>query len=101
MLASTSIDFDLSTEVHADYVAALIRVVSITPDVAKRFLDEIRQTLARERLGRLLLEFELAHAMTEAEVFEVIQTFSAVMPGLKIAVMNRDPRHHPSLEFGV
>lgn len=97
----THTDFDLLTEIHSDHIEALVRGVSISPDIANRFLREIRQTLSGERLAHLLIEFELAHALTDSEVFEIMRTFSSVMPGVKVALLNRDPRHHPSLQFGV
>ena len=93
-------DFDLETEVCRDYIAARVRSLEINPALTQRFLRDIRHVLTGERFGHLLLEFELAHAMTEAEVLEVMQTFFDVMPGLKIAVVNRDSKHHPSLSFG-
>jgi hypothetical protein len=101
MWSAPPVDFDLVTSVRDGHLAARVRAISITPDVTERFLREIRYQLVGERLGHLLLEFELAHAMTEAEVFDVMRTFSSVMPGLRIAVMNGDPRHHLSLQFGI
>jgi hypothetical protein len=94
-------DFDLATVVRKDYIAVRVRAIAIGTDIAERFLREIRLSLAQHRLGNALLEFEIAHTLTDKEVFDVMRTFSTVMPGLKIAVVNRDPRHHPSVEFGV
>ncbi|MFL6373486.1 MAG: hypothetical protein ACJ73D_02355 [Pyrinomonadaceae bacterium] len=101
MLSAPAADFDLVMDVHKGHVSAMVRAISINPRVIESILQEIRQTLAGERLGHLLLEFELAHALGESEMFEIMQTFSSVMPGLKIAVMNRDSRQHSSLQFGV
>jgi len=101
MWSASPADFDLVTNVRDGHLEARVRAVSITPQIAERFLRDIRHKLVGERLGNLLLEFELAHAMTEAEVFEVMRTFSSMMPGLRIAVMNRDARHHSSLQFGI
>ena len=101
MWSTPPADFDLVTDVRGGHLAARVRAISITPDVTERFLREIRYKLVGERLGHLLLEFELAHAMTETEVFDVMRTFSSMMPGLRIAVVNADPRHHPSLQFGI
>jgi len=101
MLSAPSIDYDLVTDVRDDHLAARVRAIGISPQMAEGFLREIRQALAGERLGHLLLEFELAHALSDAEVFEVMRTFSSMMPGLKIAIVNRDARHHLSLQFGM
>jgi hypothetical protein len=101
MWSVPSTDFDLATVVREDHIAVRVRAVAIGADIAERFLREIRLSLAQHRLGHVLLEFEIAHALTDKEVFDVMRTFSTVMPGLKIAVVNHDPRHHPSFEFGV
>lgn len=100
MLSAAPIDYDLTTDVHNDHLAARVRAVGVSAQMAESFLREIRLALAGERLGHLLLEFELAHAMTDAEVFEVMRTFSSMMPGLKIAILSQDARHHLSLQFG-
>ncbi|HEY2847279.1 MAG TPA: hypothetical protein VGI80_05625 [Pyrinomonadaceae bacterium] len=96
-----AIDFDLETEVRGEHIAARVRALEIGPELTRRFLREIRREIAGERFAHLLLEFEMAHAMSEDDIYQIMGTFAEMMPGLKIAVVNRDPRHHPSFAFGV
>ena len=94
-------DFDLTWEAHPSYLRVRIRAVELGAHVTDRFLREAKDALIDTRLGHLLLEFELAHALSGADVFKVMQAFSPVMSGVRIAFVSQDSKQHPSLGFGV
>jgi len=92
-------DFDLATEVRLGYVHARLRTVELTPDVTSRFLRQARNVMVDSRTMRLMIEFELAHALNETNAFEVMSRCFGVMSGARVAFVNTDARQHPSLSF--
>lgn len=100
-MSVTPVDFDLATTSHEAYLAARVRAVELSPGLATSLVSELRAKLVDARLVKLLLELELAHSLTDAEIFEVMKRFTPLMSSIRIAFVNRDARHHPSMEFGV
>jgi hypothetical protein len=98
---TTPISYDLSCEAHEDHVSARVRSIALTPAIAAQFLRDARNSLLDSRKARLLLEVELAHSLSEQEAFDLMDSISGMLSGLRVALVNRDPRHHGSLLFGV
>ena len=72
----------------------------MTPDVYRKLFKEIRTAVIAAEIGRLMFEYEAAHALTPEETFDLINELITVLPGMSIALVCRDPRHRPSLHFG-
>jgi len=92
-------DFDLATQVSESHVYARVRTIELTPEVTTIFLREVRNVMVDSRTMRLLLEFELAHSLSEASAFEVMSRCFGLMSGARVAIVNSDARQHPSLSF--
>jgi hypothetical protein len=93
-------EYDLVTQERRGYIYARVRTVEMTRDVAHKLLREVRSAIAEVRAGRLLFEYELAHAMTDEQTLEFLTEMIQTMPGMQIALVTTDVRHMPSLEFG-
>ena len=97
----TTSEYDLTTVQRKRYVHAQVRAVKITPEISEPLLREIRSAVADARTGWLMFEYEIAHRLTENEIFcflnEVIRTF----PGVRIALVTSEPRHLSAQHLGV
>ncbi|HTH51144.1 MAG TPA: hypothetical protein VL501_04380 [Pyrinomonadaceae bacterium] len=98
---TTPIAYDLTCETRDDHVFARVRSISLTPDVATQFLRDARNKLIDSRQAHLLLEVEVAHALSDQEVFAFMDNFSGVLSGLRVALVNRDTKNHDNLQFGI
>lgn len=94
-------EYDLVTRPTPDHLYARVRAVEITPEIAARLLRETKDALIDARSGRLLLECEIAHTLNESEAFTLVEQLRRIMPGLRIALVNRDARHFPSFRLSV
>jgi hypothetical protein len=92
-------EYDLSLEPREGYIYALLRTAVLTPGVYRAALSDIRKLVLRERAGRLMFEYEAAHALTDDETFELLNELTRTMPGMQIAVVSSDQKHWPSIEF--
>jgi hypothetical protein len=90
-------EFDLTTEPCEDHLYAHVRTVAMTPRLYRTLFKDIRDVVLENRAGRLLIEYEAAHVLTEHETFELMEELVKVMPGMRIAIVARDPKHRPSL----
>lgn len=93
------LEYDLTTEERADYLFARVHAVRMTSDVAKRALRETRNALMQAGTGRLLLEYELAHTLSDSETVAVMRDVLEIMPGMRIAFLDADSRHMDSLHL--
>jgi len=98
-MSTVPIDFDLATDLTDGQIHARIRTVELTPEVTMSFLREVRNIMIDSRTMRLMIEFELAHALSETSAFEVMSRCFGVMSGARVAFVNTDARQHPSLTF--
>jgi hypothetical protein len=92
-------EYDLSLETRKGYIYAELRSAVMTPGVYRAALSDIRKLVLLERAGRLMFEYEAAHALTDEQTFELLNELIRTMPGMQIAIVARDEKHRPSIEF--
>src|SRR5438477_12640792 len=95
-----AVEYDLVTDPRSGYLFARVRTVALTSEVASRLLPELRRALLDARRTRLMLEYDVAHALTEDEALEFRNNMIKVLPGMRIAFVTEDAKHDPSLRFG-
>lgn len=49
----------------------------------------------------MLLESEIAHVLSDDEVLNFMNELIALLPGVRIAFVSRDPKHRASLKLAV
>jgi hypothetical protein len=91
--------YDLVTEVRDGYVFALVRTAVMRPEVYREVILKIRNAVFSERAGRLMFEYEAALVLNDEETFEFMNELTRLMAGMRIALVARDAKHLPSLEF--
>jgi len=91
--------YDLLTENRPGYFYARVRAVTIDPQLVPGLFADIRTAILEKRVARLLFEFEMAHALSEDETFELKEQLMARFPGMRIALVSSDPRHRPLLNL--
>lgn len=101
MTTPESPEYDLNIEERDGIVHARVHAVKITADVAASLLPEVRAAVATARTGWLIFEYELAHRMTDEEMFDFLEKFVETFSGLRAAFVTTDPRHLPTQRFGV
>lgn len=97
----TPISYDLTCEARDDHLYARVRSIEFTPHVASQFLRDARNALLDSRKAHLLLELELAHSLSDQDAFDLMETFSGLLSGLRVALVNRDSKHHQPFLLGV
>jgi|GEM_PF-3158165 len=99
-MSSPVLTYDLVTEPRGGFLFARLRTVALTPDVIGPLLQELRAAMLDARLSRLLVEYEVAFALTEHEALEFTNKIMDVLSGMRIAFVAANSKHAPSLRFG-
>ena len=99
-MVSLPAEYDLNSNVHDGYVYARVRTPALTPEVAAGLLRELRVVLIDARKFRLMMEYEVAFALTDEEAEEFVKMTATTFPGIRIAFVAADSRHAPSLSMG-
>ena len=94
-------EYDLDVEVRPGYVYARLLAVCFNQELVQNALKQARAVVAEQRAGRLMLECEVAHAMTENDTVDLVSQLKERMPGMRIALVSRDTRHLHALVIGV
>jgi hypothetical protein len=92
-------EYDLFTQNRPGYFYARVRAVSLNPQLVPGLFADIRTAILEKRVARLLFEFEMAHALSEDETYELMNQLIARFPGMRIALVSNDPRHRPLLHL--
>ena len=87
--------YDLFTENRPGYFYARVRTVALGPGLIPGLFADIRTAILEKRFARFLFEFEMAHALTEDETYELMNQLMARFAGMRIALVSSDPRHRP------
>ena len=89
-------DFAVGIEYRPKYVHSHVNALYIDRRIGGRILGEVRTAMINASTGRLLFEYDVATPLTEEMAFHLMEDLIGLLPGMRIAFVNADPKQHPA-----